>query len=385
MIMNGRFFGKCILITTSLFLSGFGFNQNPSSVCESGLAAFTTETHPFLRSRCLECHGENGMGPGHSVENTRVAYQMAKEFINFQDIASSRMVTHVNSKHWLEYDPNAVGATGDEIMPRLQAWWDMGQRECPEESSIVTGVLPLPEDLPLAESGRFISLRWDLSVISSSWQGAFFELEIQRFTEGTNEARGSYRVRKPRLATPEKTVHLKGIRVLVNDQYDPLENTYTSIEKTVSASSFEESSQLWPFPVLSSQLMIVIEDEQVTDQVSIAFDILEVVNPRACQALDAFQSKVESTMVAKRCFNCHSGGPEGHPGVGNGRIRFPMTGTSFELCAKILERVDFGVPEMSPIIQYPMHSANGHPLIITNPQDTQPSWIEWIEAEKTTQ
>src|SRR5262245_38482324 len=91
---------------------------------EVGLKAYEQTLYTGLRASCVQCHGDGGIAIGHSVANSRDAYLVSKQLVDFSNLEMSRFVSKIKSKHWLRHDPNAKGMDEATMMSYLKAWWD---------------------------------------------------------------------------------------------------------------------------------------------------------------------------------------------------------------------------------------------------------------------
>ncbi len=373
-----------------LGVSGFGLlganSKYWSPTCATGLQAFAKEVHPFLRTRCASCHDSIGPGPGHAVQDVEEAYGIAKELVNFDDLPESMFVRRVRSHHWLEHDPKATGPTVEEMQQRLEAWWSQGEKDCPLSGGLVTEPIALPMGLPSFESGKFTTLRWDLSRLTPSvpnLQNAYFEIEIQKFNEPGNGITGAYRFRKPRIGTGLTSLRFKGIRILVNHRFNPLENTYMRASGVVPVGLLSpQGAILGEFPVLSAESLVVLQRSE-NDSISIAFDELKASTPIQCNRVDEFERKVLPIFVKANCFECHGGGPANMQGSGLAKELFSMNRSSAELCSQSLARMDRSVPESSALFVYPFRTRFEHPAAPTSvpASPVKRQLTEWLKAE----
>ncbi len=354
--------------------------------CEPSFLAFSAKMHPLLRAKCAGCHDAAGPGPGHSVADAREAYRAATNLVNFDNLPESSFISMTRNRHWLEHDSRAEGASTAEIQAALEAWWTHGANQCHGLNGFVTTSIPLPADLPTLESGKFKALRWDLSLLAPKVPGlenAYFEIEAQRFNAAGTGFPGSFRWRKPRIATERAAVAFRGIRILLNKTFNPLENAYLGLFGVVPPGPvFAGAESLGEFPVLSSSPMILIEKRGFGDEVSIAFDKISVAAPMGCKNQAGFQSNAIPAFVAGKCFDCHGGGPDRARGTLPARALFSMADEAPVFCAKALSRVERANLDNSALITYPLQGSGGHPIVngVSLPELKQ-SWLTWIRSE----
>ena len=248
-----------------------------------------------------------------------------------------------------------------------------------EAGALITPAVTLPR---LPTGAVFARLRWDLGSIDPILGGAIFEIEAQEASAAAGGRSGTYRFRMPRLASARSPIRVRGIKVLVNDRWDPAGSAFANIDRTVAAGDLPaDPAELLPFPVLSPKAIVVAQELGEGDQLRIELaELTLAADAPACIALEQFRANVEPAMRAKNCYSCHSSDQD--PGMGNARLRFPMSGDTAAVCARALQRTDSLRPEESALVEYPLRRANGHTRIFVRPEEILPAWTSWIEAER---
>ncbi len=118
--------------------------------------------------------------------------------------------------------------------------------------------------------------------------GARLELKIEDYDAF------SYRLSDLRLIVPNRYAYVKGIRLLLNGQFNPQFSNYTYVDQLVNPAA----------PLLSPSSMIVLkENGEAGDRLAFAFDSLELRGDPV-QSLAAFQTTVYP-ITRQYCVNCH--------------------------------------------------------------------------------
>lgn len=101
-------------------------------------------------------------------------------------------------------------------------------------------------------------LRYDISQIAGK-PNTFFEIEISDFSTA------AFKLRRPAIVS-DQALSVKGLRVLINGQYDPQHNTYNLLDVAVTP----------PRTELSRAAMVVIKDQGLErDKISFSFEALQ--------------------------------------------------------------------------------------------------------------
>ena len=348
---NAKFILPLLLLVTTFSYA--------DQMCDAGLESFEKTVYPLLRERCVNCHGDGGISVGHAVSNVKDAYSTALGFTLFNQLENSIFVNQVRQKHWLEYDSAEKGATTDEVLEALSAWWSGGQSECGMNAFISTSPVPIPTQLPLFPENRFVTLSWELQEINPLWKGMKFLVDIQRHTIRGEKAPGSYRVVYPRVESNGQTVDLSGIRFLVSGQRESFENVYEPVSVNLSSRAGEVVT-------LSQDHMILLQRND-SDTLTVQFRNLKEARPRDCRALDVFKATVEPMIQQYDCKKCHS------PAQKTG---FEMSSTSESLCAEVYQRVLAYYPQNSVLLGFPYRGKKEHPKLFNAANvDTVLKWI----------
>lgn len=367
-------------------VSAVATHSNPhDATCDAGLTAFKNTVFPLVRNHCHECHDGTGngpsTGPAFAVPDPVQAYDQVKARTDFSNIPQSIFVVTGGNRHCLSRGGKPdCGASHDDVLAAVNAWWTQGEQTCNELGTLVTTALTLPATLPTKDQG-FQTLKWDLGTIDPTLKGTVFEVDAQHFATPTASTKGAYRFREPRVATATSPIFVKGIKLAVNGAYDVRANTYTTVRQTVEPALMPtDGAALLPFPALSPFTLIVLQDKPSGDTLEVAFEHLNVSTPVACKAMAKFQP-IADLLAARNCYACHGGGPDQQPGTAPARQRLPLTGDLTAICGQALQRMDRFNPSGSVFISYPLRGSNEHPRVIPQTNEIEPAWSEWVAAE----
>jgi hypothetical protein len=101
-------------------------------------------------------------------------------------------------------------------------------------------------------------LRYDISALAGK-PNTFFEIEVADFSEQ------AFKLRKPTIVS-EQALTVKGIRILINGQYNPQHNTYNLVDAAVTP----------PRTELSTAAMVVLKEQGLElDKLSFTFEALQ--------------------------------------------------------------------------------------------------------------
>lgn len=340
-----------------------------------GVKAYEATLFRLIRANCVRCHDGrrqyNVSGPSFAVENLQTSYDRIKRYVKFDDIPGSLLVRKGGNLHCLNDYGFDCRTTHDDLRRAIQEWWDKGEKEIAPARPVTAEMDP--PAAPTNASLGFLPMRFDVSALTGVRQ-AIFEVEIQRF-------QGAYRFRKPRLASSEKPLEIRDVRIRVNGKEDSSASTFSSISRTVApvASPIDESKPL-AAPVLSGETLIVLRDREGTDKISVSFGRIAQAETPKCKDLESFKRNVLRPIQTRQCFSCHGRNEDATGQLA--RTRFRIHGVSDEqLCSSVLERSDVQSPRRSPYFLYAIMQANGHPKIFTSIDEIEPGFSEWLRTE----
>jgi mono/diheme cytochrome c family protein len=343
-----------------------------SDVCESGLHSYEQTTYQLLRTNCAGCHdGRLAAAPAFATEDVEASYFQILNHVDFNAPLNSRLSFRGGNGHC------GCSMTAQRVADSIQAWWDGGENMCERSGRFFSQEMAVPTDLPSRAQG-FSPVRFDLSNLGVQFRGMQIELEAQKFSEPTPSSPGSYRFRKPRIVGMDRDVTVQNVRVLVNHKFDVMGSAYTSIDGIFSA---EHGSAGLVYPVMSSKLLTVIQDQPQGDMLSVSFEGFDYGVPDGCTQMPMFSEKVLPSFSARNCYACHGGGPDNAAGFAPANAFFPMNEEPARLCQSVDQRIDRADVTMSPLIAYPLRMQHGHPRIFVNSDEMDLAWRDWLNAE----
>lgn len=364
----------------------FGFSPTGSAKMKSdeGFKYFKEVFYPYWKDTklCGACHITN-QAPQFLTTDLQVAYKTTLNYVNFNDVNRSILIR--------QSMPNAQGVghcknlanckTDGKMMTKMLTEWakidgDGGVARKRTEEVILPNLL----------ADEYQTISFDLSKLSPGVDGlknAFFSIEAKKFTED------SIIFRRPKLASKEAPIYFKDIVIELSTPTDPIQK-FRNLERSVNPKSLDMNALNWqPIPTLSVDRMVALSvDLKQTIKVRIGFaDIKVGVPAMKCKNLKGFEENVYNSYVDRRCFFCHSGGPEKFPKLDyepyvNAWKSWDMDDSVEGLCDKSLERANFANPLRSPFIWFALGYDEKHPRGIPYVQEVDPFWTNWINSEK---
>jgi hypothetical protein len=354
------------------------FHPSPRTGCQQGIDAFGKTLHVMLRTYCAHCHDTAGPGPAHSVDDVQQSYAAIMGYVNWSDMDNSYLVTKGGNLHCLHEYGYDCKMTGTDIQAQLHAWWDQGQKSCPAGGKYVSKPAAVPSPLP--SGSDFAPIEWDLNALVD---GATLDAEIQQFADSRGQT--YYLVRKPRLNTPKHTLHVENIAFLVNGKLDSFANEFSMVQATVPPLGDVVEGDPSPYPVLSSSVAMVMQDQAGKDELSVTFETLDAATAPVCKHLDMYRQSVVPAVAARGCYSCHGGGDEHLAGRPPANQMMNMDGDDAAVCATLLLRANGMIASDAPLISYPLRGTFGHPIVFISPDEILPDWSNWIAAEHSGQ
>ncbi len=395
------------------------FSRLPSTVpsdsstpaCADGQAAYEATVFPLVRNKCIACHDSPALGPEqgpeHSVADVAVSYRRMLSYLNISNLASSRLVTKGGNNHCSSYGVEC-GVTKADITPVVQAWWDQGQKNCVDVAKFASGSVIVPEKLPTRKEG-FTTVSLSLAGLGPEYGSSILQVDIQKFSAKETEGVDAYRLHSPRVIIlgTLPAVRFKGIRFLLNGKWDSRANGYTSVEKTVNHSlrsprSFLEvdpptpPTPVTPFigfptfgrvepltragpsgPALTSASLILLSDQgEGKDVLSVAFDSVEVVLPEFCRESGMFEQTILPLVKSRTCTACHSDGSKDATAL----AKFFIPENKSAACAEFLQRARLDAPMQSTLMKVPTGVTGDHLPLLSKPEQ-KAALLNWIKAE----
>ena len=330
-----------LLLTFSAFAGPYA-----QSFCQEGLESFRKHLYPTLRASCVNCHGDKGDAPGHSVSNVKDAYTVARESIDVDNVKDSYFYEMIENKHWKDEDPKEEGISLAKGYQALTAWVNNGEAGCPQkEFQYITDFKLSPKKGDTKKS----TLRFDLSKVSSKLKDTFFEIDIQR-APPVGEFDGAFSLTRPRL-TSEQTFKTHGFYILLNGNMSSIENTFSRIMTISNAKEFDPTDKIFPGKVLSTKQLNVVNRGNLDQvKVQIGFEKIELAQKVDCLNQKGFE-EILKPQLTNLCVGCHTTNK-------SASTRFNMKSN---LCAGFSERVNQKVWSQSTALTIPLQAMAGHP------------------------
>ena len=364
------------------------------------LEAFRGTVYSMTKPGCASCHSSQGqrVTSFHGDNDISVAYDAAKQRSDFNNPSASLMVVKMNGHCGVD-----CGADKASLMAQNIDQWRIaesiivdvpppggGGGPPPPPSGITFPIaslpIAMPSPLPISTGSadaNFATMRIPLNSVvpaNPDLAGVFLEFQIQLFNAPTTTVPGTYRIRKPRLATPTNAIRMQGIRFLINDVYLQQDNDYEGIDLVIAPGN--TALVPLPFPILSTDNMLAIQRpfpavSTLPDKVIVQFQRLERSTVPNCKNLAGFTASVRTVMNA-RCTGCHANT------ANNGFRRFSMVvaDTDAVVCQRSLQRADVNVPASSPLVLNPQQGKNGHTVVQTFTAAEAQAFLNWIASEK---
>lgn len=363
------------LVAGAALLSSSAFARE-DEVCAVGFEAFKTNLYPvIMNGPCVTCH-QSGPGPIYAHQVPEQAYLAVKNYVNFSDIANSRISIRAGNAHDRCTQCNLAMRT--RVVNGITAWFDQGEKDCDQSMRFRTAQQAVPANLP---TNSFVKMRFDLRDVDAALAGANIEIEIKRLAEPAGDNPGAYLIRKPRISSSRRlTIETRNMRILNNNKYQEEANAYTRVNAVTSPNDTAVAAP-YVYPVLSPEPMILIQDG-MADKLSVTFEMVQVAQPVACKAQQLFHDNVMPVVEARGCKSCHGQANNPNPIGQRAFAAFKMDVTDETLlCRRFRERA-WGDGDILPaIVQYPLNGRFEHPVIIPSRDEVLPTWIDWINAE----
>lgn len=311
-------------------------NGNQVVTTVASIDAFKKTVYPITRARCASCHVTQA--PTHAHEDPQIAMNaIVGQFkVDFDVPGDSRLVKKLrNEQHncWGECAANA-----DEMQAAITAW-AMAIKSAPTTTEelptgeVDTSIKTEPSRSiateladPKNRVDKVVSISFDLSAFIG-FSNVWFVVDVAEYDEY------SYKFSNPRIQTPTEKIYVKGVKLLLNDKYNPQNALYTVVEKTTTTTD----------RILSTSAMIAEKDKgSDKDILSVSFEKLRFVNDQD-QSYVAFEDTVWQ-VTRGNCSSCHSGAsPAGHAQTSPSRSHDVVISRQL---------VNFGTPTSSPLYDF---------------------------------
>jgi hypothetical protein len=340
-----------------LFLLALALPFSAGAQSTEGQLAFEKTAHTFLKRQCAVCHGDT-QSPLFAVNDVAKAYSAAFPYVNFQDIAKSKIISQSKNGHCgLEN----CQTSGVELTGLIVEW---AKQEKIEEIRLRTPAVYMP----LVPLNTLKVLTWDLSSIAPNLQKAFFTIEVFGFSED------AVLFKKPRLITRNSAVYLQDFRIEIDGTALHKEK-FRGVTRVILPNAADGG-----FPVLSVNTDLVSAINEGTP-LRISFKSLKVqAKAMRCHSPEIFETKIYPVLTLRNCFYCHGGGPSRYPGTVSAKASFDMNTDVGTLCKNSIQRSDPLQPIRSPMIWYALGNGGSHPRVIPFMDDVEPDWTNWISS-----
>ena len=341
--------------------------------CPEGLAAFTSTVHTKIRKDCKRCHDSGGPGPAFAVADASDSYFRVLNYSEFADPSTSTLGVRAGNGHCGLSNCNAD--SGTELVALMRQWWDSGEKSCSRFGKVFTVEQEIPA---LPAVGAFQELRFDLSTLGSDYEDLVFSIEAQQFTSPTETEAGAYRFRKPRIMGPGPALHVEGVRVLINRKWDIVANEYLPIRQIGSVTPPPAVDMDPIYPLLSTEHMIVIQDQKAGDRISISFEGFGTAAARGCKNPEGFKASVLPYLQNAKCTTCHGAADATLGKMASRSLNLEIG----DVCQTSLERVRWDRPNFSALFELPVRGKHGHPVVIPNADRYWADLNSWIRLER---
>ena len=374
-IRNLTFISLLPLLAT---LTGCGLGMGDGKDTQGGLVSreailesFEANVMPTLSANCGSCHGST-QSPLFALANPESAWSNIEDggLINTGTAASSRLVIKGGQSHG--GCPSCGASVSDEIKNAIQDHIDAVAAVSASNnnnnnggggggSSVAFAQITNNLNIPVNLGTNYQELRFDLGV--SGFPGATFSIMVRTVTEGGGGV--NYEFNRPRLITAGADIKIKDVKVWLNDDYNPQNATYTTLEGHISANSEV---------TLSTQgALVVDENGALADRVKVSFGILEQnAAVPACQEMALFTTL--NNQIQNQCIGCHAN-----------NSAWSMAADAATRCEEALQRVSRELNTKS--ILYTIGAVGGAGLPLNHPNTFnaagQTALLDWISAERS--
>jgi hypothetical protein len=341
------------------------------------VSAFSKTVYPLVKGKCLSCHVATNQ-PFFASPDVIAAHDslINNSKINFDTPANSRMVARLASDRHNCWSDCAANAS--EMQAAIEKWKALMEvakptpvnptpkpvDPTPVPVAVRMNTIPLAIPVNLPNGGdtnaSFVPMVWTLNSNSDSIDpniiGATITFDIQKFDDF------SYRVRNPRIITPNHVVTISDVRIAVNGALRTSDATYSLLAATVPRGAAAVN--------LSPAAMVFLMDKgPTTDQLMVSFGSIK--SDVGCKNVAGYTTLVKPG-TATYCASCH----------GSGSSFNLVSGTDLEICNRVLTKINTTTPSSSALIQRPT-TGTGHPGgVIAVPAGTITNWTTWINSEK---
>jgi len=181
--------------------------------CPQGLEAFTQGLHKKLRKDCAYCHGGQGPGPSHSVEDPQQSYKMIKALLNLSNplkldgLSESKFITTGGDNHCASYGVECK-TSSKELMNLVKPWIEVEMKFCQKAPGKFIETAPV---------SVFQNEKMSLSV--PGYDGVVVQMSLESHA-ASDLGSGYVKLSSLKVCHPSKRVKIKELKVLVDGQSD---------------------------------------------------------------------------------------------------------------------------------------------------------------------
>ncbi|OQW52127.1 MAG: hypothetical protein A4S09_08945 [Proteobacteria bacterium SG_bin7] len=353
-----------------------------AATCNSGYKAYTETLYPKImqKNRCVECHnGSNPKAPPFAVPEIESSYELALRYMNFAKIDESLLTYRAGNGHCAK--ANCDFDVGIEFNEISQMWWDKGENACNRNGKYFSAEVVIPTPLPPANAG-FKTILFDLSPISNEFKDMKLALEIQEYVKTSENVRGAYRVKYPRIVNGEGNIYIKDMKVLLNGMYDSIYNTYTIVDKTTTFVPVELVRRRHnefglirsATPVISGSPLIIVKDGLANSKLQISFMEISRGNKMVCNKNAMFTNIIMPALKSLSCSECHNSSLDDL-----GSQVFDLTKNIDQACLTATALTEKSFPSASALLSIPTKGLFGHPQLSDQERTNYTKIIkEWL-------
>jgi len=258
------------------------------------LAAFDEHVRPAL-SLCTACHGE-AQAPLFMVEDTETAHDAAVGNVDFEDIGKSNFLKRILEQ---EHNCGDCEATGEKVQAALTKWQEARASAANEDSiGDKTQQLSFPD--------RAKEMQWDIGkFIDEQYGGGSIMLSVRVQPDSDNNW---YSLVNLNIYTDKIDIYVKGIKPLINDNWDSKNAAYNNIACAVKSTTQRPTGHI----IHATGTSIVPDDFSASNKLSFAITELRLAtdDDPSCWSDDIHKDMFTHSIrpiIAKNCekSSCH--------------------------------------------------------------------------------
>jgi len=257
--------------------------------CPQGLEAFSQGLHKKLRKDCAYCHGGQGPGPSHSVEDPKASYKMIKSLLNLsspiklEGLSESKFITTGGNNHCASMGVEC-NTSSEELMSLVKPWIAVEIKSC----SVATTKLITSEKTSVLTKGK-VTLKIP----------GYDQVQAQAILDthvASDQGKGYVKIKNLKICHPNAQVTVRGIKILVDGEED---NYATLKERT-----FEPCNQ----ELNPETLLFSAQNSPTTgqSQIQVSVDSIEVQEISSTCKYSQQYNEVIAPMIQSSCLECHN-------------------------------------------------------------------------------